>query len=115
MNPLAQQGLGLAYLLVIILYFVSRKKGGRWTTIFRIVAWWSGISTLYYILVTSGTGGGGHMLLPATVIYLTILIGLFIISLFRRKKSEVWKIGFWVLLIVLIFNAIGLLLFLSSR
>ena len=96
-------GMGIWFWAMVILYFVSRKKGGGWTTAFRISAWVFGLGVWYYMI--------GRF---SPSIYLSSLIVTAIVCFIRRKKSEVWKVGFWVSLIYAIPNVIGLLLAISG-
>ena len=95
------QGMALFFWVMIILYFISRKKGGKWTTAYRAAAWIFGLGFWYYLIVKSG----GYI-----IVYTISLVGLAIVCFLNRKRSEVWKIGFWLSLLYVIPPIIGLFL-----
>jgi hypothetical protein len=95
------QGMSLSFWVMVILYFISRKKGGKWTTAFRIVAWVFGLSSWYYLIVKSG----GYM-----SFYTVSLVAIAVLCFLCRNKDQVWKIGFWISLIFLVGPVIGLVL-----
>jgi uncharacterized membrane protein YeiB len=91
---------------MVILYFVSRKKGGSWSTASRIVVWIFGLGFWYYLIVKSG----GFI-----SIYTLSLVVLAVVCFIKRGKGEVWKIGFWLSLLYMIPPIIGLILAITGR
>ena len=100
------KGMGLFFWAMVILYFVSRKKGGSWSTAFRIVAWIFGLGFWYYLIVKSG----GFI-----SIYILSLVVLAVVCFIKRGNGEVWKIGFWLSLLYMIPPIIGLILAITGR
>lgn len=93
-------GMSVFFLAMVILYFVSRKKGGIWTTAFRIVAWMFGLGFWYDLTVRSG---------GLISLYTISLVILAIVCFVKRNKSEIWKIGFWFSLVYVVPPIIGLI------
>lgn len=100
------KGIGLFFWLMIILFFVSRKKGGSWSTAFRMVAWIFGLGFWYYLIVESG----GFI-----SIYTLSLVVLAVVCFIKRGRGEVWKIGFWLSLLFMIPPIIGLILAITGK
>ena len=95
------KGMGLFFWAMIILYFISRKKGGGWATAFRIVAWMFGLGFWYYLIVNLG---------GLISLYTITLVVLAIVCLVKSNKNKAWKIGFWISLVYLVPPIIGLVL-----
>lgn len=87
------KGMAGFFWATIILYFISKEKGGRWTTAFRIVAWMFGLGFWYYLTVESA---------GLTREYMISLVVLSIVCFIKRGSGGVWKIGFWISLVYLI-------------
>jgi len=95
------KGMSIFFWAMVILYFVSRKKGGIWTTAFRIVAWTFGLGFWYYLTVKSG---------GLISLYTISLVLLTIVCFVKRNKGEIWKIGFWISLVYMVPRISGLIL-----
>jgi hypothetical protein len=94
------KGMYLFFWVMVILYFVSRKKGGTWSTAFRIVAWIFGLGFWYYLIVKSG----------GFISIYTLSLGIVAVVCFiKRGRGEVWKIGFWLSLLYMIPPLVGLI------
>jgi phosphoglycerol transferase MdoB-like AlkP superfamily enzyme len=95
------QGMGLFFWATIILYFLSRKRGGKWKTAFIIVAWIFSLGFWYYLIVKSA----GFISL-----YTISLAVLAVVCFVKRSKSEVLKTGFWLSLVYVVPTIVGLIL-----
>ena len=94
------KGMAGFFLATIVLYFISKEKGGKWTTAFRIVAWMFGLGFWYYLTVT---------LTGSISIYTLGLLVVAVVGFIKRGKSGGWKVGFCVSLVYLIAPIISLI------
>lgn len=100
------KGMSFFFWAMIILYFVSWKKGGGWTTAFRIVAWIFGLGFWYYLIVKSG---------EYISLYTISLVVIAVVCFVKRGKGEVWRIGFWLSLVYVVPPVIGLTLAITGK
>jgi uncharacterized membrane protein YeiB len=100
MNPY-MKGMVFFFCMMIILYFISRKKKGIWTTAFKIVAWIFGLGFAYSLIMES---------VGSIILYTISLVLLAVVCFLNRHKDEAWNIGFWISLVYVIPPIIGLII-----
>lgn len=94
------RGMALFFWATIIVYFVSRKRGGKWRTAFIVMAWIFGLGFWYYLMVKSG---------GLISIYTVSLVALALVCFSKRSQNEIWKIGFWISIVYVVPPIIGLI------